>query len=44
MLNGWHPTMLVLMVLAGVAIAVLGAYIPARAAARLSIAAVLHNE
>ncbi|MGW5051797.1 ABC transporter permease [Actinokineospora sp. NPDC004072] len=36
--------MLVLLAVAGVAIAVLGAYLPARAAARTTIAAVLHNE
>ncbi|WP_367140890.1 MULTISPECIES: hypothetical protein [Streptomyces] len=40
----WHTPQLVLLVLAGVAIAVLGALIPARSAARLTIAKVLHNE
>lgn len=36
--------MLVLLALAGAGIAALGAYVPARAAARLTIAQVLHNE
>ncbi|MBZ4323061.1 ABC transporter permease [Streptomyces sp. SCA2-4] len=40
----WHAPQLVLLVLAGVAIAVLGALPPARSAARLTIAKVLHNE
>ncbi|MEY9842106.1 FtsX-like permease family protein [Streptacidiphilus sp. EB103A] len=40
----WHPPQLAALALAGVAIAVLGALIPARSAARLTIAAVLHNE
>ncbi|MFF3600592.1 FtsX-like permease family protein [Kitasatospora indigofera] len=40
----WHPAGLVLLVLAGVAIAALGALPPARSAARLTIAEVLHNE
>ncbi len=35
---------LVLLALAGIVIAVLGAFVPARSAARTSIAAVLHNE
>jgi putative ABC transport system permease protein len=34
----------VALALAGIAIAVLGALIPARAAARTTIASVLHNE
>ncbi|MEV4433102.1 ABC transporter permease [Streptomyces sp. NPDC049585] len=40
----WHAPELVPLALAGVAIAVLGALIPARSAARLTIAKVLHNE
>jgi putative ABC transport system permease protein len=44
MLNVYHPLTLVLLALAGVAIAVLGAYLPARSAARTTIAEVLHNE
>ncbi|MFE0178697.1 ABC transporter permease [Streptomyces sp. NPDC059002] len=40
----WHAPQLALLVLAGVAIAVLGSLIPARSAARLTIAKVLHNE
>ncbi|WP_327581850.1 ABC transporter permease [Nonomuraea sp. NBC_00507] len=40
----WQPPQLALLAAAGVAIAVLGALIPARSAARLTIAAVLHNE
>ncbi|WP_406356960.1 FtsX-like permease family protein [Streptomyces sp. NBC_01635] len=40
----WHVPQLAALVLAGVAIAVLGALIPARSAARLTIAKVLHNE
>jgi putative ABC transport system permease protein len=43
-LNVYRAPMLAVLVLAGVAIAVLGAAIPSRAAARVSIAAVLHNE
>ncbi|MGI5336579.1 ABC transporter permease [Streptomyces sp. CA-181903] len=44
MKNVWHTPQLALLVLAGVAIAVLGALIPARSAARMTIAKVLHNE
>jgi putative ABC transport system permease protein len=44
MLHVWQPVVLVLLILAGVAIAVLGALAPASAAARLRIAEVLHNE
>jgi putative ABC transport system permease protein len=44
MKNVWHAPQLAGLALAGVAIAVLGAAIPARAAARLTIARVLHNE
>jgi putative ABC transport system permease protein len=40
----WHPPQLAGLALAGLVIAVLGALIPARSAARQSIAAVLHNE
>lgn len=40
----WSPGTVVLMLLSGVLIAVLGALLPARAAARLTIARVLHNE
>ncbi|MFM9593403.1 ABC transporter permease [Streptomyces scabiei] len=40
----WHLPQLAGLVLAGVTIAVLGALIPARSAARLTIAKVLHNE
>ncbi|MEU2080618.1 ABC transporter permease [Streptomyces albus] len=40
----WHVPQLAALVLAGVAIAVLGALLPARSAARLTIAKVLHNE
>jgi putative ABC transport system permease protein len=44
MMDVWHAPTLTVLVLAGVAIAVLGALIPARSAARLTIAQVLHNE
>ncbi|WP_055587439.1 ABC transporter permease [Streptacidiphilus griseoplanus] len=40
----WQAPVLTLLALAGVVIAVLGAYVPARSAARLTIARVLHNE
>jgi putative ABC transport system permease protein len=43
-MNVWHPLGLALFLLAGLAIAVLGALLPARQAARLTIATVLHNE
>ncbi|WP_199520252.1 FtsX-like permease family protein [Kitasatospora sp. MBT63] len=43
-LDVWHPSALALLVLAGTAIAVLGTLVPARSAARLTIAEVLHNE
>lgn len=43
-LRVWQAPTLGLLLLAGVAIAVLGAILPARAAARLPIAEVLHNE
>ncbi|MFC6020481.1 FtsX-like permease family protein [Plantactinospora solaniradicis] len=44
LLHVWQPWVLGALALAGVVIAVIGAFIPARAAARLSIATVLHNE
>ncbi|MGW1773432.1 ABC transporter permease [Streptomyces sp. NPDC002104] len=40
----WHAPQLAAMLCAGVAIAVLGALIPARSAARMTIAAALHTE
>jgi len=40
----WYAPTLALLALAGVAIALLGALVPARGAARLPIAEVLHNE
>lgn len=40
----WHAPQLAAPALAGVAIAALGALVPARSAARLTIATVLHNE
>ncbi|MFD4245940.1 FtsX-like permease family protein [Streptomyces sp. NPDC058525] len=40
----WHAPQLAAMLLAGVAIAVLGALLPARSAARMTIASVLHTE
>ncbi|MEV4619611.1 FtsX-like permease family protein [Asanoa sp. NPDC049573] len=43
-LSVWQVPTLVLMGLAGVVIALLGALVPARGAARLTIAEVLHNE
>lgn len=43
-LHVYRAPLLALLVLVGVAIAVLGAIIPARSAARLTIATVLHNE
>ncbi|MFE4874505.1 FtsX-like permease family protein [Streptomyces sp. NPDC056682] len=44
MLHVWHPETMALLALAGVAIAALGAVIPARTAARQTIARVLHTE
>jgi ABC-type antimicrobial peptide transport system permease subunit len=44
MLDVWHPGSMTLMVLAGVVIAALGAVIPARMAARQTIARVLRTE
>ncbi|GAA0457482.1 hypothetical protein Aca07nite_70010 [Actinoplanes capillaceus] len=43
-LRVWDPLQLALLVLSGVLIAVVGALLPARSAARLTIARVLHNE
>ncbi|MET9881984.1 ABC transporter permease [Streptomyces sp. NPDC006430] len=40
----WQPPQLVALLLAGVVIAVLGALVPARSAARMTIATVLHTE
>jgi putative ABC transport system permease protein len=40
----WHAPTLALMAFAGLVIALLGALVPARGAARLTIAEVLHNE
>ncbi|RZU24033.1 putative ABC transport system permease protein [Streptomyces sp. BK239] len=40
----WHMPQLAALILSGVTIAVLGALVPARSAARLTIAEVLHNE
>jgi putative ABC transport system permease protein len=44
LLEVWQPGGLALLAAAGVVIAVLGALLPARSAARLTIAEVLHNE
>jgi putative ABC transport system permease protein len=44
LMDVYRVPMLALLALAGIVIAVLGALIPARGAARISIAAVLHNE
>ena len=44
MTDVWQAPALASVALAGLAIAVLGAFIPARGAARLTIAEVLHNE
>jgi putative ABC transport system permease protein len=44
MLNVYRAPTLVLLALAGIGIAALGAFIPARSAARTTIADVLHNE
>ena len=44
MLDVWHPATLGLLATVGVAIAVLGALLPARSAARLTIAEVLRSE
>ncbi|MFI1279629.1 hypothetical protein ACH4U5_02500 [Streptomyces sp. NPDC020858] len=44
MKNVWDAPQLTGLLLAGVAIAVLGALVPARSAARMTIAAALHTE
>ncbi|MES4905848.1 MULTISPECIES: FtsX-like permease family protein [unclassified Streptomyces] len=44
MTDVWHPPTLAVLALAGLVIGILGALIPARRAARLTIAEVLHNE
>jgi putative ABC transport system permease protein len=44
MLHVYHPPLVALLALAGIAIAALGAFLPARSAARSTIAEVLHNE
>lgn len=44
MTDVWQASALLALAPAGVAIAVLGAYVPARRAARLTVAEVLHNE
>ncbi|MFD7313714.1 ABC transporter permease [Streptomyces sp. NPDC059883] len=44
MTDVWHAPVLALLALTGVVIAALGALVPARSAARLTIAKVLHNE
>ncbi|MFJ4946895.1 hypothetical protein [Streptomyces sp. NPDC088760] len=44
MTDVWHAPLLGLAALAGVVIAVMGALVPARRAARLTVAEVLHNE
>ncbi|WP_217241908.1 ABC transporter permease [Streptomyces sp. AC555_RSS877] len=44
MTDVWQAPALLALAPAGVAIAVLGAYVPARGAARLTVAEVLHNE
>ncbi|MEU9043872.1 MULTISPECIES: FtsX-like permease family protein [unclassified Kitasatospora] len=44
MIDVWGAPLLAALALAGIAIAVLGALVPARSAARLPIAEVLHNE
>jgi putative ABC transport system permease protein len=43
-LQTWNAPLLALLALAGLAIAVAGAYLPARGAARLTIAEVLRSE
>jgi putative ABC transport system permease protein len=44
MTDVWHAGSLTGLALAGLAIAVLGAFLPARSAARLTVAEALHNE
>ena len=44
MVNVWSVALVAALAFSGLVIAILGAFIPARAAARLTIATVLHNE
>ena len=44
MINVWNPALVAALASSGLVIAVLGAYVPARSAGRLTIATVLHNE
>lgn len=44
MVNVWSVALVATLAFSGLVIAILGAFIPARAAARLTIATVLHNE
>jgi putative ABC transport system permease protein len=44
MINVWSAALVAALAFSGLAIAILGAFIPARSAARLTIATVLHNE
>ena len=44
MINVWSAALIAALAFSGLVIAILGAYIPARSAARLTIATVLHNE
>jgi putative ABC transport system permease protein len=44
MINVWSAALVGALAFSGLVIAILGAYIPARSAARLTIATVLHNE
>jgi putative ABC transport system permease protein len=44
MINVWSAALVATLAFSGLVIAVLGAFIPARSAARLTIATVLHNE
>jgi len=44
MINVWNPALVAPLAFSGLVIAVLGAFIPARSAARRTIATVLHNE
>jgi putative ABC transport system permease protein len=44
MINVWSAALVAALAFSGLIIAVLGSFIPARSAARLTIATVLHNE
>jgi putative ABC transport system permease protein len=44
MINVWSAALVAALAFSGLVIAILGAFIPARSAARLTIASVLHNE